>query len=316
FINNEAIMQILHRPIKDAFEYLAEKYSLYLQPLNPIKRIVFISEERRTEIEGPLGFITVRGRHPQSLEKQLAQNIKSKIIFKSKKSYQDLIREFDIVVVANGDTTYSQLLTNFTTDVSVNLEGVLVKGKFDPYTVTMWLDNRYSPSGYCYMLPFDEENANISLATPINNAPIDHLWEKFIYSMGMNIKIIDKFKVENYVIGRPDNQRIGNTFLIGNAGGNIMPFLGFGQFGAMLSGIYCGQAISHNMDYNHLTRNLRRSYKNSLTLRAVMEKMDNNHFNALVNILSIPMVKKMMANTRFPVLSPISRMLKPFLVSK
>lgn len=82
--------------------------------------------------------------------------------------------------------------------------------------------------------------------------------------------ITDCFTVEKYIIGLCNEPRLGNTFFTGNCFGTIMPFLGFGQFASILSGIYAAHDLSGQGSYEELTGPLRLSYRNSLVLRKFM----------------------------------------------
>src|SRR5690554_4493096 len=238
FVNGEGMMDILTRPIDDSFAYLADKFDLHLQPLHPITRLTFASANEQADFKGHFGFITVRGRHPQALSKQVAEKITSKIYFNCDQSYSDLIREYDTILMATGDGRDVREIQPFHTDVSVKIMGFTVRGEFDPGQVKVFLNNDLSPRGYVYLLPYDRENANIAIATPINEIDMDSLKENLFSYIDRTSRITDEFKIEDYIIGRPEKQRVGNTYFIGNCKNNIFPFMGFGQFGAMLSGLH------------------------------------------------------------------------------
>jgi flavin-dependent dehydrogenase len=80
--------------------------------------------------------------------------------------------------------------------------------------------------------------------------------------------------------------RIGNTFFVGNCFGSMMPFLGFGQFPSILSGIYAAQDLCGLGKYEQLTKHLRVSYRNSLVMRRSFEQLNNRKLDILVKSLN------------------------------
>ncbi|MFD1040397.1 hypothetical protein ACFQ3N_18635 [Virgibacillus byunsanensis] len=107
--------------------------------------------------------------------------------------------------------------------------------------------------------------------------------------------------------------RIGNTFFTGNCFGTIMPFLGFGQFDSILTGIYAAEDLSGNGSYPILTKSIRKSYERSLTLRRAMEKLSNNSYDLLVKQLNGPIGKRLFKPSRRDPLKIASYLIRPFL---
>jgi flavin-dependent dehydrogenase len=312
FINGEGMMDILTRPIKDSFSYLADQFDLHLQPLHPISKLTMVSEHNQVDFSGHFGFITVRGRHPQALSKQVAKKIKSKIYFNSKKTYDDLLKEYDTILMATGDGRDVRNIQPFNTDVSVKILGFTLKGEFNPGQVKIFLNNDLSPKGYVYLLPYDEENANIAIATPVNHADMSILKERLLQFIDISSKITDEFKIEDYIIGRPEKSRIGNTYFIGNCGGNIFPFMGFGQFGAMLSGLLAADSIIYNIDFDEQIQFLRKSYGRSLILRRFMEEMDNENFDKMVKVLQGKVGERLFHSNKINPLKAASYLMYPY----
>jgi flavin-dependent dehydrogenase len=77
-----------------------------------------------------------------------------------------------------------------------------------------------------------------------------------------------------------------------------MPFLGFGQGSAMLSGIYAGLDICGKTKYEKEMKKLRNSYYDSLALRHAMEKMNNDDYDKLLRILKTSLGKKVFTNKK------------------
>ncbi|WP_218971032.1 NAD(P)/FAD-dependent oxidoreductase [Alkalihalobacterium bogoriense] len=317
FINGEAILPLLDPPIDDAIQFLSEQYGIFLKPVNNIQRLTFVSENEETTVRGHLGFINTRGRHKLSFEKQLMSQLQVDIVFNSKKTYEDLLHEYSHVVLATGDASFSEDISIFQKDLTTTVKGATIEGSFDPRHVYLWLNNTFAPKGYSYLLPFSKQEASIAIAFPeYEPQQADLLWDAFIkevsHSLQQQIQITDQFQVSNYIVGLNKYPRIGNTFFTGNCMGSIQPFMGFGQLFAFLTGIYAAEAILGQGSYEAKTKSLIRNYKDSLTLRRLLESCDNQKFNLLVKSLNTETGKEAIRAKNHQYLTTISSLLKPF----
>lgn len=294
FVNCEILMSVLTKPIHDSIAYFSEKHGIYLQPTGNIRQLVIHSENRQAHIRGHLGFTNTRGRHDNSFERQLAKQVKSKIIFNSKHSYEHLLQDFTHVVMATGDAAYAARVQDFREDLTVTLRGAIVSGNFDRYTVRAWLNNKFAPKGYGYLIPISDKEANIVIAYPDypeNQALDTHaLWERFYRNVceicDQKLRITDNFEVSKYIIGICKYPRIGNTFFTGNNFGSIMPFLGFGQFASLYTGIQAAKDICGMGNYEECIKPIKESYQLSIALRKSMEKLNNSGFDFIVERLN------------------------------
>lgn len=306
FVNCEILLPVLTRPIKDPIAYFAENHGIFLKPVSNISQLVIHSENQMAQIKGQLGFTNLRGRHRNSFENQLAKQVKSKIIFNSKYTYENLLQDFTHVVMATGDAAYASKMQDYRQDLTVTLKGAVVTGSFDIYTVRAWLNYQLAPKGYGYFIPMSEKEANIVIGYPDypENQEYDanELWERFYESVcrvySQNLRIKDRFQVSRYIIGICKYPRIGNTFFTGNNFGSVMPFLGFGQFAAIYTGIKAAEDICGISDYKEDTRQLKESYKNSLVLRRSLEKLDNPGLDLFVKGLNSPLGNRVFNSNR------------------
>jgi flavin-dependent dehydrogenase len=295
FINGEVFVSVFSRPIQDEVRYLSENHGIFVQPTANISEVVVYSAKQRASLVGPIGFISTRGRHRDALENQLARQMRSEIHFDSQKSYEDLLREYTHVVMATGDAAYAEKIQPFELAATVTLTGVTVEGEFSRVKVYCWFDNRFAPDGgYGFLIPFSEKEATVVLAFPEYKSLAAYdkkaLWRKYFErvsrDMDQNLKVTDTFEVNRYMMGICRYPRIGNTFFVGNCFGALMPFLGFGQFSSILTGIYAAQDICGVGEYEKLTATLRRSYYDSLALRRLIETLDNDGMDKLVQLLN------------------------------
>lgn len=322
FVNGEIFLEILNRPIIDCMKYLAQEYQLYLKPINNIKELVMFSENQRTVLHGHLGYVDIRGRHPQALEVRMAQLIKSPIQFNSTKTYEELVSEYSHVVMAVGDGMVAKNLQPYKIDLTVTLKGATITGNFDPRVVHAWLNNDYAPGGYAYLIPFNQQEANIVIAYPDYRGKEDPdiYWNRFVQDVKnrfeMEFRITDEFFISGYAIGLVKDGRIGNTFFTGNCFGSIMPFLGFGQFAAILTGIYAAEDLAGISNYKEKTQILRDSYQNSLALRKQLEMLSNHDYDTLVKLIDTKAAKYIIEEANVDILKYLGTLIKPYISLK
>lgn len=320
FICAESMLSVLSAPIADPIRYLSEEFQIYIKPTSHIGELIIHSEHQTASIQEHVGYINIRGRHEQSFEHQLAEQVKSEITFQSSYSYEELSHEFTHVVVATGDASYAAKLRNFREDLSVSLKGATVKGEFERSTVQVWLRSDWAPKGYAYLLPYSNTEANIVIAYPDLPAHAEvnttTLWNQFYdgvqKELGQTLPITDQFQITNYPMGICNHPRIGNTFFVGSCFGSLMPFLGFGQFESMLTGIYAAYDLCGLGTFEELAKPMRDSYHHSLTLRRAVEGLSNHSFDVVVSGLNGPIGKTLFTRSHINSLKLISYLLRPF----
>lgn len=321
FPNAEIMLAVLQKPHSDPIRYFSEKCQIDLHPTANLKELIVHSETEKATVCGNLGFANIRGDSEDSFERQLERQLKSKIHFHSKYSYEELAQEFTHVVLATGDAAYAAKIQNIQEDLTVTLKGAMVKGKFNRYTAETWLDNRFAPKGYGYFIPISETEGNVTIAYPDypenrDKDPLE-LWNVFFEhacrDLEQDMKITSEFQVRHYIISRSTAPRIGNTFFVGNCLNAVMPFLGFGQYAAVMSGIFAAEDLCGRGKYENLVKPLSNSYHRSLILRRAMEQMDNPKFDLLVQKLNGFWGEKIFNSKRLDLLKWASYVLEPLL---
>ena len=198
-----------------------------------------------------------------------------------------------------------------------------MEGTFDRYTVIAWLNYDIAPYGYCFLIPFSEKEATISIAIPdlpeIDQS-INDLWDMFYTKVRDQLKqdlpITDQFQVTRYPIGICRSARIGNTFYVGNCFGSMMPFMGFGQYAALLSGVYAAYDLCGLGKYEELMEPLRQSYENSLVLRRAMEQLSNDGLDRIIRSLQGYWGEKLFQTKTINPLKVAGFLLRPYLKMK
>lgn len=319
FINGEIMMSMLSRPIYNHIGHLAEQYGIYLKPASNIQKLIIYSKNEQATINGHIGFINYRGRHQRSYENQLAEQLNNKIIFNSQMTYEQLTQKYTHVILATGDADYSTKLQDYHVDLTVTLKGATVEGKFERSTVIAWLNYDFAPLGYSYLIPYSKTEANIVIAYPDyptnQTKDLDHLWQLFYNQVCQNLQqdlhITDQFEITRYIIGHAQYPRIGNTLFVGNCFGSIMPFLGFGQFAALLTGIYAAKDLCGLGNYENLLTHIQNSYQSSLVLRRMMEQLDNSKLDFLVRRLKGTLGQKLFVKSPGNPLRLLSFLMSP-----
>lgn len=320
FVNGELLMNIFDRPTEDSIATLADKHHIYLKPRATIQKLQLFSKNKAASINGHLGYINLRGRHEESFESQLEQQTNATIHYHSKKTYEQLRDEYTHVVIATGDGDDAEEQHNFRKDLTVSIKGAIVEGVFDENTVMAWLDYDLAPFGYCYLIPFSKHEANFSLAIPdlpknagVNTEDLfDQFYAKVKSQFNQEFPITDQFQITRYPMGICLSPRVGNTFYVGNAFGTMAPFLGFGQYPSILSGVYAAYDLVGLGKYEKLTEPLRKSYENSLVLRRTMESLTNKGLDRLVSSVDGYLGDKAFQKSSIDLLKIASYVLRPF----
>lgn len=320
FVNGEILLSLLSQPVDDVIAYFADNYQIYLQPVSHIRSLILHSEHAKGLIRGNLGFCNIRGQHEKSFENQLARQVKSEIVYDSKYTYEQLVHDYTHVVVATGDADYALAMRNYRRDFTTRLNGYTVAGDFDRYTVRAWLDNNFAPYGYGYFIPLSEKEANLVLWHPEypihqkqdQNLRLSRFFKQAQEDLEQELGIVDHFEVEHYVVGICCYPRIGNTYFTGNCFGAINPYLGFGQFISILTGIYAALDICGIGKYEELTKPLRQNHENSLVLRRAWELFDNRRFDWMVRFFGSSIGNKIFTSQRYDAVKIASFLGRPW----
>ena len=305
FVNGEATFSFLNRPIKDELHFLKEKYDISLVPTDMVNKLVVHSQNEIGSIDGPIGYINIRGRHEKSYEYQLEKQLTTDIIYNSTYEYEQLCKEFDTVVLATGDAAYASKLGNFRSDLTCTIRGVTVTGEFLTSITHVWLNYNVIPKGYAWLIPFSEKEANLVIAYPDypNNIKLDikEMWDTFYNlackDLDQNLVVTDKFEVTRYMMGICNKPIIDNTYFVGNCFGAISPGLGFGQFVAVLTGVYAAYDICGLEKYEELTKHLFDNYNHSLVLRRFLENLSDTDIDFFIKNLDNKFLDKLINHT-------------------
>lgn len=298
FVNAEAMFSILNRPSGDSLDYLSEKYGIILKPIDEVNRLVIHSKNETGAVEGKIGYTNIRGRHENSFESQLAEQVKSKINFHSTYTYEEAVENFNHVVLATGDGEYALQQKNYRCDLTCTLKGATVEGNFITDTPHVWFNYEILPKGYAWVIPYSGKEANAVIAFPdypeTQIYDLDKMWNLFFdlacKDLNQNLRVTDRFEVEHYIMGICEHPKIEKTYFVGNCFGALSPGLGFGQFTSVLTGVYAAYDICGIAPYEELAKPLFENYNHSLALRRFLEKLDDESFDRIARASNLKIV--------------------------
>jgi flavin-dependent dehydrogenase len=301
FVNAESMFHILNRPIKDCLSFLRNEFDIVLNPVTVSRQIVMHSKSEVGCISGKLGYTNIRGRHKDSYEEQLKNQVKSPIEYNSKYEYEELCKEFDAVVLATGDSDYASHLGNYRNDLSCTVRGATIEGDFEIDTPHVWFNYEIMPKGYGWVIPYSNKEANLVMLYPDYprniKMDINAMWEKYYNTvtkdLNQDFKITDKFEITRYMVGICGKPRVENTYFVGNNFGAISPGLGFGQFTSILTGAYCAYDICGIGKYEDLVKPLFQNYDNSFVLRRFLENLNDNDLDMIVKNLNLKLIQQL-----------------------
>ncbi|MGE5415350.1 MAG: FAD-dependent oxidoreductase [Acidobacteriota bacterium] len=299
-----ATLQIINRPIKDWVAYVRGKYDLNITPLNNLNRITHIGPHKTTVIKGKMGYFFKRNREEDSVMKQIHSQLNhSNIIFNVYADYQKLYDQYDYIVIANGQSNYTNELGCWHGTTSGWVRGAVILGDFDPTELIIWVNKEYSNKGYAYLSPFNDKQASICLFVPYTKkADLQNYWELFLYTEKIKYTIIEEFEVRHSG-GFVHPAKYDKFYFAGMAGGAVDPFLGFGQVKSILQGIYAAESIVTGQDYAKLSKLVIDKTHAMWEMRLAFDKAENSDYDLIFTAIGIPGLQHLIYKTPINILN-------------
>lgn len=296
------VLNIAHRPIKDMIKYLKNDLDIDIHPSGTINVLEHIAPNKRTTIRGFYGYFFKYSKDADSLKLQVFDKLKkTKVYLSEVGDYETLSKEFDYVVVANGNSSYAQELGLWQDWLNAYVRGAVILGDFDPTRLVMWINKEYCKNGYAYMTPFDEHRATIVLiTTDVNEKEIDRYWELFLYGENIKNPIVEEFTLM-HKSGLVYPHVIGNLIFIGNAGGGVEPFLGFGHLNAATMAAAAARTIVLGLDFEKQINKIMNRNDQMRRFRMMFNMLTNKSYNAIVTGVGLPGVKQLLYSTNINV---------------
>lgn len=308
-----AMLNITHRPIRDFQNYLKKNMDIEIKPINVINSLAHNGPNLSTTIKGDFGYFYKLGRDDNSLKNQLFSMLKNpKVYFNELVDYEKLKKEYDYVVVATGNKKAVEEIGVWQEWIKTYVKGAIVLGDFDPTQLIMWINKDYSKNGYAYLTPFNSKKASLVLiTTDVNENEIDNYWQLFWYTENFKYTIVEEFKLP-HKSGYVYPHRYENLIFIGNSGGGVEPFLGFGHLNSATMGFSAARTIIKGYDFENQIKKIMDRNLNMRHIRKSFEKQTNSNYDNIIAGLRLPGVESMIYNTNINVVKGLGFYLDHF----
>lgn len=307
-----AFLGLISRPAADPIKYLDQNYGIKLKPLHQFRRVIHYSPNNQVTVTGPLGYFMIRGRELDSVKNQLRAQVKSKINLNSFVQPEELEKDFDYVVVADGHWSIPARYGIWQEVMRAWVIGGVFEGDFETDTLNMWLDNDLTKGVYIYLAPYSKTKAVIAhVVQNVEHEELYGYWHRFLQLHG----ILKKYNlIETWALphraGLVTTNRVGKLYFIGAAGGGIEPFLGFGQFNAIVTGVMTAKSIAEGADVNLLLTQLRKKSQDLITLRNLLNVATNKDFDRLLMLMKAPGLRTLVYRTEKDIVGLLAKGLK------
>lgn len=287
-----AILEIVSREQGDAIKYFKKKLALDIQPLGKVKRIIHYSPNKVKEIKGDFGYFFERDKSAQDVKNQLYSKLKNtQILFNEYGDYETLSKEYDYVLIANGNNDYTEELGCWQEWMNTYVKGARVYGDFDPEALMVWINQDYCKKGYAYLTPFDNKRAALALVvTDIDEAEVDLYWKLFLDTENISYAIEEEFTL-NHKSGFVYPHKIKNIYFAGNSAGVIDPFLGFGQMNALATGVLAARSITTGADYEKLLKSIVKSHLQQHEFRKAFDRANHLTYDIIMSSVGFPGIR-------------------------
>lgn len=291
--------RIINRHFMDPIKYLRKLYGISLTPANPIKKIILSSPTKSALQRGHLGYIFRRGVHSYSLERQLSNYLDSPITFNHFINIEDIVNDFDYIIVAYAVNTMAQQLGVWTETFNSIARIATVVGRFNPTETLFWENVRYSKNTFCYLIPNGPKDASlVQIVNGITSYELDYYWKEFLFTENIDYAISTHTDVE-HDCGFVKPLQYKNILFVGNSAGFTDDLIGCGGFNAIESGILAARAIAFNRDYGTLVEPIFKDIEKLHELRKAINTLDNPKVDSFFSLLGSPVIKQLTYNNPF-----------------
>lgn len=307
-----AFLGLITRPITDPIKYINKDLGIKLKPISKLRKIIHYSPNNQLTVSGSLGHFMIRGKEEKSVKNQLYKQVKSKVNFNSYVQPEELEKNFDYVVVADGHWEIPTRYGIWQEVMRAWIIGGVFEGDFEADTLKMWLDNELTNGVYIYLAPYDKKKAVIGhVVQNIGYKELNGYWHRFLESHDILKKynMIQSWKLPHHV-GTVTTNKVGKIYFAGTAGGGIEPFLGFGQFNAVVTGVMIARSIVKGSDINLLLTDLKKQSQQLITLRTLLNDATNQGYDRLLAFMKTPGLRSLVYRTNIDVLKIVSNGVK------
>ena len=313
-----AFLKLISRPVPDPLKYIEKYFGIKINPLNPLSKVIHFSPNNQVDVTGSLGYFFIRGREENSFKNQLHKIVKSKVHFNTFVQPEEIERDFDYVVVADGHWSVPSRFGIWQEVMHTWVKGGVFEGDFEAETLQVWFDNKLTNGAYIYLAPYSKSRAVIAqIVQGIEQQEINNYWQSFLsqHNILKKYNLIETWELPHHA-GLVTTNKVRNIYFIGAAGGGAEPFLGFGQFNAVYQGVMAARSISHGYDMKHLLKDLNKKSIELTTLRTLLNAATNENYDLLLTIMKLPGYRSLLYNTNINIIKFLATLTKPYAKNK
>ncbi|HAN10313.1 MAG TPA: dehydrogenase [Clostridiales bacterium] len=277
---------------RDPLVYLKKQYNIELNPLSHLNKVTLNTPDKQTILVDNFGYIFKRGIEEYSLGSQLASKIKCPITSDTYiHNTKDLSNNFDYIVVATGNNNIAKSLNIWNYELSTRIRIATILGKFETGSLILWFDKRFAKDCYGYMIAHSPKEAILTLiVNNISYSEMEYYFKEFLLFTKLNYKINGITELDFYT-GFINTMQIGNTYFIGNSGGLVEDFLGYGVMNSIESGVLAARSIINNKNYNIAIQPLINDVNHFVEFRNKLSDSKNDVYSTEAFISRLPGLK-------------------------
>lgn len=300
---------------KDAREYLKTEFGTDFTVLNRTDSFVMKSAGKQASVSGRLGLTVARGTADESLENQFLRQInKTPVHYNYLGDYNALAKDYEYVVVATGRETEARNMGLWEDEGEITIVGSIAVGNFNINSSAIYFNTEYAGTGYGRVTPFNQHCATVELyliGKPEMQAL--ELFQKFIQMEKLdNLDYVYKNIPPVFTTGKVTKFQKNNILLVGRSAGLTDRLLGVGAVAALISGTMAARAIAKKEDYSEMVKPLQAHIESISAFRKNINNFSNDDFDKVVAILSTPVIKQVVYNTRVDLIGMAGSILKMF----
>lgn len=282
----EVLMPVYSKPISDFFNYIDNKFGLTVKPHGELRRIVWHTYNATASAVGKLGYITLRGRDKNSLDRQIAASLAGRVNLASVCSLRNLQDKYEWVIDATGQAGNYRHQPR-----SICFRGGTIRGRFEPKTMHIWHTSEATPNGFAYLVPQSSRLASIFIVIPLSendssNRYLTSLWPLIQKGLGFEP---DLLTIEEF-------RRVHSDYLphvkekilyAGDSLGSAVPFLGQGQFLAIATAYSAVEKVFGLPGYYHTLRFVEKHLDRMRIIRHALDTWGDFMFDNVVRAMRV-----------------------------
>ncbi|ABO49779.1 FAD dependent oxidoreductase [Desulforamulus reducens MI-1] len=285
------LLDFIFRPIKRPLHTLKTQYNIKLKPISDIRFMRVQGPQAQFSTGGNLGYSLLQGQEIHSIESQMASHLKTSIQFETPVKPEDILKQYDYVVVATGNKEYAHQLGIWQNTYQSWVRGATILGRFNPQEIRFWFNKNYTKGGYAYMVPMGIERATLMLSVAdTTQDKLAEFWQKFIDQEKLDPEIVLLWDVA-FNTGEVFPHRVGNTFFVGNSGGFVTSWLGEGTFSSIMSGIEAARSIATGCPFEKRMKEITQIMERQARFRSLWDKFDNKGIDRAIRLMGSPLIQ-------------------------